>query len=37
MLGRAKKHPNQSKSMRDAILVFNKWMVDYKKKNKSKK
>ena len=37
MLGRAKKHPNQSKGMRDAILVFNKWMVAYKKKNKSKK
>jgi len=35
MLGRAKKHPNQSKGMKDAILIFKKWMVSYKK-NKSK-
>ncbi len=34
MLGRAKKHPNQSKGMRDAVLVFNKWMTNYKKKIK---
>ncbi len=37
MLGRAKKHPNQSKGMKDAILVFDKWMTSYKKKIKSKK
>ena len=37
MLGRAKKHPNQSKGMKDAIKVFNKWMVTYKKNKKSKK
>ena len=34
MLGRAKKHPSQTKGMREAILVFNKWMNNYKKKNK---
>ena len=34
MLGRAKKHPSQTKEMREAILVFNKWMNNYKKKNK---
>ena len=34
MLGRAKKHPSQTKEMREAILVFNKWMNNYKKNNK---
>ena len=34
MLGRAKKHPSQTKGMKEAILVFNKWMNNYKKKNK---
>ena len=34
MLGRAKKHPSQTKGMREAILVFNKWINNYKKKNK---
>ena len=32
MLGRAKKHPNQTKGMRSAIKVFNKWMINYKKR-----
>jgi len=32
MLGRAKKHPNQTQGMRGAIAVFNKWMISYKKK-----
>ncbi len=31
MLGRAKKHPNRTADMDEAILVFNKWMLDYKK------
>ena len=31
MLGRAKKHPSQTEEMREAIVVFNKWMNDYKK------
>ena len=31
MLGRAKKHPDKTLDMDDAILVFNKWMLDYKK------
>ena len=31
MLGRAKKHPNKTPDMDDAILVFEKWMLDYKK------
>ena len=34
MLGRAKKHPNQTQGMRGAITVFNKWMINYKKKFK---
>ena len=29
MLGRAKKHPNRTSDMDDAILVFEKWMLDY--------
>ena len=32
MLGRAKKHPNKTADMDEAILVFEKWMLDYKKK-----
>ena len=32
MLGRAKKHPNKTAEMDEAILVFEKWMSDYKKK-----
>ena len=32
MLGRAKKHHNQTKGMRDAISIFNRWMINYKKK-----
>ena len=31
MLGRAKKHPSKTPDMDDAILVFEKWMLDYKK------
>ena len=31
MLGRAKKHPNKTADMDEAILVFEKWMLDYKK------
>ncbi|MDA9752390.1 DUF4174 domain-containing protein [Candidatus Pelagibacter sp.] len=37
MLGRAKNHPNKTKDMSDAIVVFNKWMENYKitKKNEN--
>ena len=31
MLGRAKKHPNKTADMDEAILVFEKWMINYKK------
>ena len=31
MLGRAKKHPNRNSDMDEAILVFEKWMLNYKK------
>ena len=31
MLGRAKKHPNKTPDMDNAILVLEKWMLDYKK------
>ncbi len=31
MLGRAKKHPNKTADMDDAILVFEKWLLNYKK------
>ena len=31
MLGRAKKHPNRTANMEDAIIVFEKWLLDYKK------
>ena len=31
MLGRAKKHPNKTADMDEAILVFEKWMLDYKR------
>ena len=30
MLGRAKNHPNKTKEMGDAIIVFSKWMRNYK-------
>ena len=30
MLGRAKNHPNRTKSMKDAITIFSKWMKKYK-------
>ena len=30
MLGRAKNHPNRTKSMNDAITIFSKWMKEYK-------
>lgn len=35
MLGRAKNHPNQTKGMRDAIKVFQKWLKLYKKNKKN--
>jgi hypothetical protein len=31
MLGRAKSHPHQTQGMRDAIKIFKKWLIDYKK------
>ena len=31
MLGRAKKHPNKTSDMDDAIMVFEKWLLNYKK------
>ena len=31
MLGRAKKHPNRTADMKDAIIVFKQWLLDYKK------
>ena len=31
MLGRAKKHPNQTSGMREAIKIFTVWMKNYKK------
>ena len=31
MLGRAKKHPNQTSGMREAIKIFEVWMKNYKK------
>ncbi len=34
MLGRAKKHPNQTREMLEAIKVFKKWMLKYKKSSK---
>ena len=34
MLGRAKKHPNQTKGMRDAIKIFEKWLKNYHKNKK---
>ena len=30
MLGRAKNHPNKTKSMNDAIIIFSRWMKEYK-------
>ena len=30
MLNRAKYHPHQTKDMRDAIKIFNKWMIKNK-------
>ena len=34
MLGRAKNHPNKTKDMDDAIVIFEKWMRMYKKNKK---
>ena len=31
MLGRAKKHPNKTADMDEAIMVFERWMLDYMK------
>ena len=36
MLGRAKKHPHKTKSMKDAIKVFSLWMKNYKKNKVTK-
>ena len=33
MLGRAKKHPNKTADMDEAILVFEKWLLNYKRQN----
>ena len=37
MLGRAKNHPNKTKDMNDAIIVFKKWMENYKANKKNEK
>ena len=34
MLGRAKNHPNKTKDMNDAIIIFKKWMESYKANKK---
>ena len=34
MLGRAKNQPNKTKDMNDAIIVFKKWMENYKANKK---
>ena len=31
MLGRAQNHPNKTNGMNEAIKIFNKWMIKYKK------
>lgn len=31
MIGRAKNHPSQTKGMREAIKIFEKWLKDYHK------
>ena len=31
MIGRAKSHPHQTKGMRDAIVIFEKWLSNYHK------
>lgn len=36
MIGRAKSHPYQTKEMRDAIKIFQKWLDDYHKLKESK-
>lgn len=33
MIGRAKNHPYQTKEMKEAIKVFQKWLDNYHKKN----
>ena len=37
MLGRAKNHPNKTKDMNDAIIVFKKWMENYKVNKKNER
>ena len=37
MLGRAKNHPNKTKDMNDAIIIFSKWMKNYKNNKKNEK
>ena len=34
MLGRAKNHSNKTKDMNDAIIIFKKWMENYKANKK---
>ena len=34
MLGRAQKHPNQTKGMKEAIMIFKKWITNYKRAKK---
>ena len=34
MLGRAKNNQNKTNDMNDAIIIFNKWMENYKKNKK---
>ena len=34
MLGRAKNHPNKTKDMNDAIIIFKKWMESHKANKK---
>ena len=36
MLGRAKNHPHQTKGMKDAIKIFQKWLKKYKENKKNK-
>jgi hypothetical protein len=33
---RAKYHPHQTKEMREAMKIYNKWLIEYKKKKKQK-
>ena len=37
MLGRAKNHPNKTNDMNNAIIIFKKWMENYKANKKNEK